>query len=104
MPEIALGNIPISRVVKTHITACGVDKTVLNNHPIHVSCDTRPQACDTGPVDLEKTCWINTGDKWPESGVLYLLALTLQLIDFIRTYYSEVGFEIESIWLSAPSK
>ena len=30
MPIIALGNISISRVVKTHIIACGVIKTTLD--------------------------------------------------------------------------
>ena len=46
---------PIFRVVKTHIAACGVVETILNNHPSHVGCDTSAQACDTGAFDLEKT-------------------------------------------------
>ena len=45
------------------MAACGVVKTISNNHPSHAGCDTRPQACDTGPVDLEKSYWINMGGR-----------------------------------------
>ena len=59
MPIIAKGNIHGYWVVKTHIIACGVIKTTLNNHPSHVGWDTRPQFRDTRPVDLENSYWIN---------------------------------------------
>ena len=57
------------------MAAYGVVETIPNNHPSHVACDSRPQACDTGPVDLEKTYWNNTDRNCPESLVLYLLQL-----------------------------
>ena len=55
MPEIAYGNILISVAVKTHIIASGVVKTIPNNHPSHVRCDTSAEVCDTGAVDLENS-------------------------------------------------
>ena len=61
-------------MVKTHITACGVDKTIPNNHPSHVSCDNRPQACDTGPFDLEKRAGI-TGSRGCDSILVWILLL-----------------------------
>ena len=85
MPEIALGNILISRVVKTHIAAGGVDKTIPNNHPSHVAYDTGTHKLDTGTVDLEKTCWNSTDRKWPVAGVLYLLSNCL--LGFLPTHW-----------------
>ena len=81
MHEIAYRDIPISRVVKTHITACSVDKTIPNNHPSHVACDTSAQACDTGAVDLEKTCWINMAGKSDVALLLYLLIVNTEQPD-----------------------
>ena len=76
MPIIALGNIPISRVVKTYIIACGVIKTTLNNHPSHVGYDTSTQVPDTSPVDQENSHWINMAKK--PGHYTYLLLLMSQ--------------------------
>ena len=36
---------------------------ILNNHSSHVVYDTRPQAYDTEPLDLEKTSWEENTQK-----------------------------------------
>ena len=72
MPEIAKRNIPRSEAVKTHIIACGVDKTISNNHPSHVGCDTKTLGCDTGTVDLENSYW-NSMERKPGHTDTYLL-------------------------------
>ena len=64
MPEIAWGIYTDRGAVKTHMTACGVIKTIPNNHPGHVGYDTRPQVPDTRPVDLEKTYWNSMEADW----------------------------------------
>ena len=74
MPEIAYGNIPRYGAVKTHITACGEIKTTPNNHPSHVGWDTSTEVCDTSPVDLENSYWINMESVCPETGNSSLLA------------------------------
>ena len=40
-----------------------VVENILNNHSSHVVYNTRPQAHDTEPLDLEKTSW---EDNTPE--------------------------------------
>ena len=55
------------------MVACGVVKTIPNNHPCHVAYDTSAQLHDTSAVDLEKTYWKSTGGKYCRSLVLILL-------------------------------
>ena len=78
MPKITYWN--GNGAVKTHITACGVDETIPNNHPSHVIwdtgaqvCDTGAQVCDTGEVDIENSYWNNMKWKSPSSLVFVLL-------------------------------
>ena len=48
-------------------------KTTPNNHPSHVGCDTSTPVCDTSPVDLENSYWINMEARVRSSLVFILL-------------------------------
>ena len=77
MPDITLGNTHKSGVIKPHLVACGVIKTIPNNHTSHVTYDTKTRAYDTGTVDLEKSYW----NKWEE-----------YIVKQVITYYSRRFF------------
>ena len=91
MPEITQGNIPRYGAGKTLITACDVIKTTQNNHPSHVGWDTRPQDCDTRPVDLEKTCWNYMEAIGPETVGFTLLRPVDELHVAPRGHVARVG-------------
>ena len=75
MPENSIEEYTLIWVVKTHIIACGVIKTLPNNHSSHVGYDTRPLVYDTRPVDLENSYWNRMEQKSARIVLFHLLML-----------------------------
>ena len=65
---------------------------ILKNHASHVVYNTRPQAYDTEPLDLETTSW---EDNTPEDTYILLLSLVPKLEqDIFRNFPQELNFNI----------
>ena len=63
-------------VVKAHVIACSVIKTIPNNHPSGAAYDTETQKHDIGTVDLENSYWNSMGGMWAGTSNSLLLMST----------------------------
>ena len=64
---------------------------ILNNHSSHVVYNTRPQAYDTEPLDLEKTSWEENTQKYIYPSTVIG---TLTWAGYFRDFPQELNFNI----------